>query len=260
MGADILHRNRLEFLGELAASLAHELNQPLNVIHMACHNLKGHLAEDDAYAHAKLDKILGQIDRTSRIVESMGLFSKAGVPQSERFSLQSVLDQVEELVAGPLTALEINYRREVADELPFLEGDSVLLEQMLVNLLMNGRDSIQEKRGRTADSGTGDALTVMVPSWRGGDEVTIRVRDTGIGVAGRRFEELAQPFYTTKGEKGGTGLGLAVCQKIADNIGARITCRDRPEGGAEFELALPLPPQRADGAGTREEQPDGTAS
>jgi len=244
----MLHRNRLEFLGELAASLAHELNQPLNTMRMACENLREHVSGDDEYARAKVEKIIGQIDRTARVVGSISAFSKAQGPDGERASLQSVLDQVRDLVSGPLSAMEIGFQVEMAQEPPYLEGDAVLLEQMLVNLIMNGRDAIREKhRHAEGHSRCGrDAITVTVPSWQGRDAVTVKVRDTGIGIKGASITELAQPFFTTKGENGGTGLGLAICKKIADSIGARIDCRDHPKGGAEFTVTLPLPPQRAE--------------
>lgn len=244
----MLHRNRLEFLGELAASLAHELNQPLNTIRMTCENLQEHLPEDDAYGRGKVEKIIHQIDRTSRIVGSIGAFSKVNLPKGERFSLHTVLEQVAELITGSLSTLEIDFHIDAAEELPFLEGDAVLLEQMVINLIMNGRDAITEKRRRGEEFAgpAKDAITIVVPPWHDRDTVTIKIRDTGTGIDGTSIDALAQPFFTTKGENGGTGLGLAICKKIADNIGARIDCSDHPDGGAEFIVTLPLPPQRID--------------
>jgi len=254
MMPDPLHRNRLESLGELAASLAHELNQPLNVIRIACENLILHMPEDDAYARAKLDKIVGQVERAGKIIATIGIFSRRRPQKSERFGLRGVLNDIEELIAHPLALKGIRLVVEAPAVLPFLEGDAILLDQMLLNLVTNARDAILEARRRGAPPPAGgDEIRITLGDWTKSTDILIKVADTGIGLSEVDSEAIFDPFVTTKGDSGGTGLGLALCRKIALTLGGSIQCRTLPQGGAEFCILLPLPRQRR-GAENSEER------
>lgn len=249
MEYDVYHRNRLEFLGELAGGLAHELNQPLNVIRMACENLTLTVDPAETYVHEKVIKIISQIDRASRIVSSMGIFSKQDIELNERFTFESVLENALQLIGNQFSLLDIEISIEAPPHLPFLQGNSTLLEQVLINFLVNARDSIIARRERDKEekggAGSPGRIILRMQDWRESETIRISVIDNGTGIDESKREVLFESFYTTKQDKGGAGLGLSICRRIILGLKGRIDCcNNQIGGGAEFWIELPLPRQR----------------
>lgn len=252
MDYEVYHRNRLEFLGELAAGLAHELNQPLNVIRMACENLSLNVDTSETYVHEKISRIVSQVDRASRILGSMGIFSKQNIELNERFTFESVLENALQLIGNQLSLLNINVIIEAPSSMPFLQGNSTLLGQVMINLLVNARDSIVARRERDKEKKPGsenkaDQIIIRMNDWREGKNIRISIIDNGTGIDEAKREALFESFYTTKQDKGGAGLGLAICRRIMLGLKGRIDCCNNVEsGGAEFWIELPLPRQRTE--------------
>lgn len=228
--AQLVQAAKLASLGEIAAGIAHELNQPLGIIQLYCESAieaveRGDLSELDRYLIVAVE----QVQRASGIIEHVRLFSRDDAHR-DRADVN-----VEELVAGGLLLL----RRGLAEsdivlavvidpELTVINCHGHRLQQVLFNLVANARDAVE---------GRPDAK-VEVHARRNGRGVAFDVRDNGPGVGADYVERIMDPFFTTKPSGRGTGLGLPICQTIAREHGGLVRY-DRGNGWSTFTLELP---------------------
>jgi PAS domain S-box-containing protein len=224
---------RLASLGELAASIAHEVNQPLGAILSNAETAELLMAGD----HPPLDElrqILADIRRddlragevVKRVRSLVGRDQTAMVPLDLNDSTASVV----RLIAHDASRRGVTVRREPAAILPPVYGDRVQIEQLLLNLLLNAMDAMQDTPL--------DQRLVTLGATAGNDGwVEISVADRGHGISPGRIDRVFDSFFTTK--EGGMGLGLALARSIAETHGGRLTCANQPAGGAVFRLILP---------------------
>ncbi len=229
--AELAHAMRVATLGELTASIAHEVNQPLMAVVTNGEAGMRWLRRDTPDLHeveTAIARIIAEGRRAGEIVRRVRDFlSKAPAP---RQSLQAgtLLADAVELVRHEFTREEVDVRISVADDLPALHGDRVQLEQILVNLLVNacqalaGQPGLRQVRLRASH---GDAATL-----------SIHVADTGPGIAADDLPRLFDPFYTTKPQ--GMGMGLAICRSTAEAHGGTLTVDSAPGQGTVFHLTL----------------------
>lgn len=237
-----MRSDRLRSLGEMAAGIAHELNQPLaGVRGMAEHmvlavqrnwDLSGPTIED------RSQKIVDQADRMIQIINHVRVFAReAGKPEMVSVQVNEVVGAAVDLLAVQLRTSGIELVIELADALPPVRANAFSLEEVLLNLLANARDAVLDK---TLGAGqySGGRIQLRTRVARAG-RVCIEVADNGEGVDAVHLERVFEPFFTTKGPDRGTGLGLSISRSIIEQFGGRLYFEPAPEEGALAVVALP---------------------
>ena len=237
--------DRLRSLGEMAAGIAHELNQPLGGIRgLAEHLLLGikrGWGHSEEQTSEKLQRILEQADRMSHVIEHVRIFSRdAGKPETRPIDVNEVVESALELLEVQLRAHVIDVRRELDPVLPPVMANPFSLEEVVLNCLTNARDAIEERReeGIAPDSPQRITLRTRREERDGGEKVVLEVRDTGCGVPVDRRERIFDPFFTTKGPDRGTGLGLSISRSIVEDLGGEIRLRCTDDGETEVTISL----------------------
>ncbi|PRA30649.1 PAS domain-containing sensor histidine kinase [Pseudomonas poae] len=229
---------KMATLGEMATGLAHEINQPLNVMRMAVVNVLKRLSNGDAqidYLTEKLQRIDAQVQRAARVVDHMRVFGRRSEIEQQPFDPAQAIEGslsllseglrgkgVEVSVTPPAFAVQVN-------------GYVDQLEQVLINLMVNARDALLSKRDKHPDFQPWIALHCEHDS----RNVRILVEDNGGGIDPRLLERIFEPFFTTKPIGVGTGLGLSVSYGIVENMGGRLSVVNG-EHGARFCVELPI--------------------
>ena len=222
-------REKLSSIGLLAAGVAHEVNTPLTGVSSYTQMLLGMLSESDP-KHALLLKVRRQAERATDIVNNLLNFSRTGsAAEFDSVDIHRVLDDTLQLLEPQLRRSQIEIVRDYGDQLPQVHANSVKLQQVFTNLILNARDSIANGNGRVS------------LSTRNGDDglLVIEVADTGIGIAPEDVAKIYDPFFTTKGVGRGTGLGLAVTYGIVQEHSGHISVSSTPGLGTTFRITLP---------------------
>jgi PAS domain S-box-containing protein len=230
---ELAHFSRVTMLGELAGSLAHELNQPLTAILSNAQAGQRFLADDSADLNEVRD-ILKDIatddERAGEIIRRLRMLLKKGEVQHLPLNLNEVVQDVLKLVRNDLLNHNIMLQTELATELPVVDGDRVQLQQVLLNLIVNAIDAM-------AQSSPGDKQ-LLVRTQRSQDGgVRVTVADRGTGLSPEVLERIFAPYFTTK--PAGMGLGLKVCRTIITAHGGQLDGENNPGKGAAFHCTLP---------------------
>ncbi len=226
-------QNRLASLGEIAASLAHELTQPMTVIGIAAAIAQG-VARNSPLAgelNRQLDAIASQADRASDIIRHLRLYGRADGGPIVDVKLRQATTGALSLAGMALREADVEVVVDIADNLPTVRARQVQVEQVLVNLMINARDAM------SANPSTARRLTLRGSVVAGA--VRLEIEDTGPGVPTSLIERLFEPFYTTKAPGEGTGLGLSLCQTIMRQFGGSISAANG-RFGAIFTLDFPI--------------------
>ncbi len=228
----IAQSSKLAVLGEMSAAVSHELNQPLAA-------MKTYLAGARLLIKRKRsEEALASFGRIDDLIERMGAITKQLKSYARKGSDQLQPIDLRDCVASALSMMEPQFKQgavEIVRSLPpepvMVQGDRVRLEQVLVNLLRNAFDACKTARE--------PQIEILVTGDAGDDtQASVTVRDNGTGI--EDLDTLFEPFYTTKAPGDGVGLGLAISSGIVVELGGRLTARNRPTGGAAFEMVLPL--------------------
>lgn len=239
--AHLLQTAKLATLGQMAAGMAHELSQPMNIIRMAAEGaqLAGPDGTKAVDTGAALDMITAQAARMGEIIDHMRIFSrKEDEAAVEVFSPIHCVTEAVNMVEAQFHAEDILIVARYPRGEPQVRGTRVHLEQVLLNLLSNARDAIRARweREETARPGR---ITIDVAVAEPGDTLTITVTDTGGGIPAAILERVFEPFYTTKEVGSGTGLGLSLSFSLISAMGGDLTACNAGEGAA-FTVSLPL--------------------
>jgi PAS domain S-box-containing protein len=219
---------REAILGRVAASVAHEINNPLLAIKTRLHTLKKTVA-DRPETTEKLDLVMGQLDRIDRATRSMLGFFKQRAAYSKLLSYAEVIRAATDLFDPSFAAKGVRVIVNLPHSLPGVSVSVDELQEVLINLLENERDAL----GRDND--------LYVSAQTQDHQIVIRIEDNGPGL-GLDPERLFEAFYTTKST--GTGLGLTIARRICESYGGKLRAENRKEGGARFEIILPLATRR----------------
>lgn len=226
LSQQLLQAERLASVGQMASSMAHDLDTPLSTISGYCELLAEEVT--DAKAHARLKIIGEQAMRCQKIIRSLLDFARKPERRTSPVDVNKVIQGVLSLMEHILKVRRVEVALALA-ELPPVVGNDVELQQVMLNLMKNALDAMP--RGGKIRISTGlDALC---------RQVEVIVQDSGPGILPEHMAKLFQPFFTTKDVGKGTGLGLAICQTIVRNHGGQITAENAPEGGARFRIRLP---------------------
>jgi signal transduction histidine kinase/ABC-type uncharacterized transport system substrate-binding protein len=235
---DLAHVGRVSTLGELTASLAHELNQPLTAIlsnAQAAQRLLRADPTDLGEVRAILKDIVEDDQRAAAVIHRLrGLLKKSEL-ELAILDLNELVSEVARLVSSDMAARGVVLRLELAAGLAAVRGDRVQLQQVVLNLILNGLDAI-------GASPTGDRTLVLRTDTDGPAAVRVAVRDSGTGIDEADLDHIFHAFYTTKST--GLGMGLAIARSIVDAHGGRLEAHNNADGGATFSFSLPLAPDQ----------------
>ncbi len=223
----LLHAARLETVGMLLGGIAHDFNNMLGTLLAHVGILQGTV--DDPRSRDRLERMEATIDRASQLTRRLLTVARGSASSLGPTDLGQVIRSASDLV-DPTLPRGIGLTVDLPPDLPPVHGDAQELEQVLVNLLVNGRDAL----------GTSGRLRLAVRPWQieGGHRgLAVLIEDTGPGVPEALREDIFAPFFTTKGRQG-TGLGLAVARQVLRDHHGRIWVEERPGGGARFLMAL----------------------
>jgi signal transduction histidine kinase len=223
-------RIHLTEMGQLAASIAHELRQPLGAIRNLTYYLKAKIATSDESLTEKFARLDQQTDLAGRILSNLVAFGRSGTPNKSPFHLDELLKDVLNRISWPP---EVRLDQKLSRGLPLICADPLHADRILANLIANALESME---------GEG-ALTIAARSERSSRRgakhgiVAVDITDTGCGIDPVQGEKLFHPFVSTKSK--GTGLGLALSLQLAEANGGSIVFRSQPGQGTTFELRLP---------------------
>ena len=229
--ADLAHVSRVTTMGELTASLAHEVNQPIAAAITNANTCLRWLAGDTPNveeARAAATRIVKDGMRAAEIISRTRLLFKKGAPQRELVDVNEAIREMIVLLRSEATRYKILVRTELA-ELPQVMGDRVQLQQVMMNLIMNSIDAMKVVDG---------TRELIIKSERGEDEqVLVSISDTGVGLPPQQADQIFKAFFTTKAQ--GTGMGLRISRSIVESHGGRLWAANNSPRGASFHFALP---------------------
>lgn len=246
--SQLFQASKLATVGEMAAGMAHEMNQPLNVMRMAADNalirMERGIANED-YLKQNFSLIAQQSERLGKLILHMRVFSRLDKEGFELFDPRASVSAALELMSRQITLSNIRLNLNMQNGSAMVMGRPSQLEQVMINLLSNAKDAILSSVAEDKDRRTGASvgnITISVGNANGG--VRIVVRDSGGGVPDNIIGRIFDPFFTTKEVGKGTGLGLSVSYGIITTMGGTITVRN-VKGGAEFIVVLPAAEEQA---------------
>ncbi|KPN88861.1 ATP-binding protein [Pseudomonas nunensis] len=229
---------KMATLGEMATGLAHEINQPLNVMRMAIVNVLKRLSNGDVqidYLTDKLNRIDTQVQRAARVVDHMRVFGRRSEVEQHPFNPVDAIEGTLSLLAEGMRGKGVELRVSETGFTVQVRGYVDQLEQVLINLMVNARDALLSKREADRDF----KPWISVYAERDKQSVRLWVEDNGGGIDPRLLERIFEPFFTTKPVGVGTGLGLSVSYGIVENMGGRLSVVNSAHG-ARFCIELPI--------------------
>jgi two-component system NtrC family sensor kinase len=227
----LVQSRKIASIGTLTAGIAHEINNPINNISLILESLLEDEQTMDGAERLRLyQEAMDQADRASEIVKNLLEFSRASHPRMEDTRLEEVVDKTFRLVKNELDLHHIRFVKEVDCNFPPLQLDKGGLQQVLLNLFMNGIQAMEK----------GGELKAVIRAAETPAEARIDIVDTGPGIQPEHISQVFDPFFTTKKVGVGTGLGLSVSYNIIKKSGGRMEVDSRPGQGACFSIFLPL--------------------
>ena len=231
----LVHSTRLAELGEMAAAIAHELNQPLTGIRNFARNALYMLDQGVGSADEVKDNlrtISEQVDRAARIINQMRDLTRRSEGRFTPMSINSAIEECVEFLTPQLKLACVETELDLADNLPDVRGDNIRLEQVFLNLITNARQAMAESQKRR--------LKIKTYCDAGADRpVVAEITDTGRGFTQEEAQKLFAPFFTTKKAGHGTGLGLSISLTIIEDHNGAIEAGSAPGRGATFTVRLP---------------------
>ncbi|RKG70545.1 PAS domain S-box protein [Corallococcus sp. CA054B] len=227
----IIHAEKLASIGQLAASVVHEINNPMTAVATYADALLQRSRMTPGANPAdqeKLKKILESSHRILRFTRDLVSYARPAQDRPERVSLNAVVDMAVGFCEHVVSQARVSVQREYASDVPPLAAVRANLVQVFVNLITNACHAMPP------------GGQVYLTTLQEGTEAVVRVRDTGTGIEQRNLSRIFEPFFTTKPEGRGTGLGLSICQGIVENHGGRLTVESTLGQGTTFTVRLPL--------------------
>src|ERR1700736_1006666 len=229
--ADLAHLSRVTTMSELTASLAHEIRQPISAAITNAKTCLRWLGRDDpnlAEASEAASRIVKDATRAADIISRISLLFKKGALQREPVDINEVIREMIVLLRSEANRYAISIRIELAEDLPKVMADRVQLQQVFMNLMLNGIDAMKEI---TAGG------ELIIKSEPGDGQVLVSVSDTGVGLPPEQADQIFKAFFTTKDT--GTGMGLPISRSIIESHGGRLWATGVPGSGATFQFTLP---------------------
>jgi len=231
--ADLAHVNRVTTMGELTASLAHEINQPIAAAVTNANTCLRWLARDHPdleEARAAATRAVRDGRRAGEIISRIRMLFKKGAPERELVDVNEVIREMIVLLRSEAIRYNISVRTELAADLPQVMADHVQLQQVVMNLMINGIEAMKDVDG---------THELTIHSHRGENEqLLVSVSDTGVGLPPQYADQIFNAFFTTKPH--GTGMGLRISRSVIESHGGRLWAADNSSCGASFYFTLPI--------------------
>jgi signal transduction histidine kinase len=218
-------------LGELTASIAHEVNQPLTGVITygdACLRWLDRKVPRIDQARSAVEQMIGSARHASDVIARIRAMSKKGALETTRLNINKAIEDVIPLIRREINVHGVSLRLDLASSLPLVDGDRIQLQQVVMNLLMNGIQAMSGVTGRRE-------LRIRSRE-HGSDQILVAVEDSGIGIDPANVDQVFNAFFTTKPD--GIGMGLSICRSIIEQHGGRIWARRNSGAGSTFEFTL----------------------
>jgi C4-dicarboxylate-specific signal transduction histidine kinase len=237
---ELAHLSQVLSMGELTVSIAHEINQPLTAVVTHGHACAEWLSANPPNlekAQQTVQRIIQDGTRAGAVISRIRALFKKEAPAKDWLDINDVIHELTTFLRDDAMRRRIVIRTDLVPGLAKVRGDRVQLQQVVLNLMMNGMDAMAETAGRTRE---------LVISARGDkSEIVVCVEDSGVGLDPEAAEKIFNPFFTTKPH--GIGMGLSISRSIIESHEGRLWASPRPSGGAIFQFALPVRPRDCDG-------------
>jgi len=230
---ELAHVNRIAIMGQISASIAHEINQPVAAVLISAETGLRWLSRaepDMAEAREALIRIVRDARRAGEIITRIRALTKRAVPQKDLLDLNEIIQEVIALTRSEIQRNGVSLRTQLAKSLPLVQGDRIQLQQVILNFFVNAMEAMSEVSEESRE------LHINTEE-DGSDGVLLAVRDSGPGVPPEGAERLFEAFYTTK--PAGMGMGLSICRSIVEAHGGRIWAGANAPKGAVFQFTLP---------------------
>jgi len=241
ISGQLWHASKLAAIGELAASIAHELNNPLGTVTLRVEGLLGQTPEDDP-AREPLRIMEAELDRMSQLVANLLQFGRRGERQISTVDLREEVGRTLELIQYHLRKRRVSVKRIDPERPAMVLADREQLRQVFLNIILNAADAMNDGgvleiriAERPGDSPERAPATGGMPS-----AYTIEFIDDGVGIPPEALAQVMEPFFTTKPEGQGTGLGLAICRRIVTEHGGSIEVLSQVSQGTTVRVVLPM--------------------
>lgn len=230
--SSLLQAGKLAAIGQLAAGVAHEINNPLTAINANAQMLQMVIpADDENYESVELIAQAGE--RAAKVVRGLLDFARQAQYEFDATDVNESLRQALGLVTYQFNSAQVQVVTELVDELPTIQASWQHLQSVWLNLLMNARDALQSRPEERQ-------VTLVSQLDGGGQHVQVIIQDNGRGMSSAELSHIFEPFYTTKAPGQGTGLGLATCHRIIEQHGGEINVASVPGEGTTFIVRLPV--------------------
>jgi signal transduction histidine kinase len=229
----LAHANRITTMGQLTASIAHEVNQPIAAVvtnaqaALRCLNMQ---PSDPEEVRQALDRIVRNGRRAGEVISRIRALVAKAAPRNDRFDINEVILDVVALTRSELRGSGTSLQTQLAEGLPLILGDRVQLQQMMLNLILNAVEAMTESRERSRE-------LLIKTEQDGPGDVVVAVQDSGPGLKPESVDRLFDAFYTTKPD--GMGMGLSICRSIIEAHGGRVWATANAPHGAVLQFTLP---------------------
>ena len=245
--AVILQKSKLESLGELAAGIAHEINQPVGIISLAMENLKSRFESGTVtpkYLHTKFEGIAEHINRIRKIIENIRIFSRDQTNLTlEKVFLSRIVKKAVSLIRTQYQAHNVGLEMHLNDSNEFTVGSRVKVEQVIYNLLSNAKYAVEERETLTNEPGYQKKIRIA-SGVENNNKLFLEVSDNGTGIPEQNMKKIFDPFFSTKNEFKGTGLGLSVVFGIVHEMKGVINVESEVNRFTKFRITFPMYPEK----------------
>jgi len=240
----LIQKSKLESLGELAAGIAHEINQPLGGISLLLDNIhykstKGKLTSE--YLEEKLRKSFEDIDRIKMIIDHIRAFSRdQDTTDFIRIDIQEVIMNALGMIKHQYQKYDIEFELNLNCQEPFILGNPYKLEQVLLNLFSNARFAVSEKCKKFTENKIDFRKKIIISTYTNDNEIGFSIEDNGIGIPKKLQKNIFDPFFTTKSEEVGTGLGLSISYGIIKEMHGNISVESKENEFTKMIVGFPI--------------------
>lgn len=234
LGMELAHANRVATMGQLSASIGHEINQPLSGVVTSAETAMLWLKTGESPNISEALRALARVvrgRRASDVVNRLGALIKRAPPQKDELDVNEAILGVVGLTDGEAVKHHVSVRTQLGERLPLIQGDRVQLQQVTLNLTMNAIEAMSPP-----DGGPRELLISTVKAEP--DSILVAVRDTGPGIDKARLDDIFLAFYTTKPDS--LGIGLSICRSIVEAHGGKLWATANTPRGAVFQFMLPI--------------------
>ncbi len=236
--SQLVQTEKMAAIGQLAGGVAHEINNPLTGVLNNVQLIKMIVAQGDEFKMDEFKELLDIIEesaqRCQKITQSLLDFSHASLGKFNSLSLNELIDKVINLISNEMNLQNITIKKELQPDLPDIQGDSQLLQQVIINFFTNAKWAIQ-KKFKTA----GGLITVKTEHSVNNGIITVSITDNGIGIEENKIKKIFEPFFTTKDVGEGTGLGLSEVYNIIKKHKGAISVESQANVGTTFKISIP---------------------